>query len=65
MAPIAPGDIRAELDDPRALVWTLVLGEALTKRGDLGPLARCWVRAGPRRRVRGRPPARVEGRADG
>jgi hypothetical protein len=51
VAPVAPGDIRAELADPRALVWMLVLGEALTPRGDLGPLARFWVPAAPRRRT--------------
>jgi hypothetical protein len=44
-----PGDVRAETGDPRTLVSMLVLGEVLTPRRDLGPLARFWVPAGPRR----------------
>jgi hypothetical protein len=44
-----PGDVRAEAEDPLGFVWMLVLGEALTPRGDLGPLARFWVPAPPPR----------------
>lgn len=46
-----PSDVRAGIEDPRTFVRLLVLGEVLTPRGDVGPLARFWVPAGPRRRA--------------
>ncbi len=51
-----PTDFEDELRRPPALVRLLVLGEAMTPRGQPGPLARPWVAAGPRaRRGGGRP----------
>ncbi|MFO8074333.1 MAG: hypothetical protein R6V85_20920 [Polyangia bacterium] len=47
-----PADLGDELSDAPALVQLLVLGEAMTPRGQPGPLARPWVAAGPRARRR-------------
>ena len=55
------GDVGFETEDPRSFVWMLVLGEALTPRGELGPLARFWVPAGQRRRALDEGPPEADG----
>lgn len=55
------GDVRLGFEEPLSLVWKLVLGEVLTPRNEIGPLARFWVPAGTPRRASGEGPPEADG----
>ncbi len=42
-------------NDPRTFVWSLIVGEILTRRNDVGPLARPWAA----KRIKRRSPKEV------